>query len=183
MMSRLCSVWGFHTVCRWTGATGGAFRIKLHPAKPFGCAVARSTPPFGTRPMNSRQVHFLLAGICLCALSWLFPAWLYEDEKGSAVSSAGYHFRYSRPPLKMPDQMVAISALEPTGNTMRLMSIHVDGVRELGQTVAVVLFTLGSILISVQRRFVGIHLFGWVCVFAGVCVLALLTFYMFFLLS
>jgi hypothetical protein len=133
--------------------------------------------------MNRRQVYFLLASVCLCALSLLFPPWLYEDENTSAVRSAGYHFRYSRPTVKSPAEMRTISGLEPTGTTMRFMWIHVDGERELGQVVALFFLTLGAILLSVQRRFVAIHVVGWVCVFAGVCVLAALIFYVYFLLS
>jgi hypothetical protein len=144
---------------------------------------ATSTLPFGALAMNRRQVYFLLAGVCLCALSLLFPPWLYEDENTSTVRSAGYHFRYSRPTVKWPDEMRSISGLEPTGTAVRFIWIHVDGVRELGQVVALFFLTLGAILVSVQRRFVAIYVVGWVCVFAGVCVLAALIFYLYFLLS
>ena len=132
--------------------------------------------------MNRRQVYFLLGGVCLFALSWFFPAWIYVDEN-TAVSSAGYHFRYSRPPLKLPNQMPATIGYEPTGNTMHVMWIQVDGVRELGQAVALLFLTLGAILVSVQRRLVTIHIVGWVCVFAGVCVLTFLVFYVSLVLS
>jgi hypothetical protein len=85
--------------------------------------------------------------------------------------------------VKSPDEVRTISGLEPTGTTMRFMWIHVDEVRELGQVVALFFLTLGAILVSVQRRFVAIQVVGWVCVFAGVCVLAALILYVYFLLS
>jgi hypothetical protein len=85
--------------------------------------------------------------------------------------------------MKPPDEMRTISGLESTGTTMRIISIHVDGLRELGQVVALFFLTFGAILVSVQRQFVAIHVVGWVCVFAGVCALAVLIFYVYFLLS
>ena len=133
--------------------------------------------------MNRRQVYFLLAGVCLCAFSLLFPAWLSEDENTFAVWSAGYHFRYARPAVKLPDEVRPISGPEPTGTAMRVMSIHVDGLREVGQAAALFFLTLGAILVSVHRRLVAVHVVGWVCVFAGVCVLGILIVYVFFLLS
>ena len=133
--------------------------------------------------MNRRQVYLLLAGVCLCALSLLFPPWLYEDESTLGVGSAGYHFRYSHPTVKMPDETRTTFDLEPTGTSMRFMRIHVDGVRELGQVVALFFLTFGAMLVSVQRRFVAIHVVGWICVLVGVCVLAVLTFYSYFLLA
>jgi hypothetical protein len=79
--------------------------------------------------------------------------------------------------------MPATIGYERTGNTMHVMWIHVDGVRELGQAVALLFLTLGAILVSVQRRLVTIYIAGWVCVFAGVCVLTFLIFYVSLVLS
>jgi hypothetical protein len=85
--------------------------------------------------------------------------------------------------VKLPDEVGTISGLEPTGNTMRIIRIHVDGVRELAQAVALFFLTLGAILVSVKRRLAAIHIVGWFCVFAGACVLAILIFYVNLLLS
>jgi hypothetical protein len=63
------------------------------------------------------------------------------------------------------------------------MWVHIDGICELGQRVAIPLLTIGGILVSFNRRILAIYVFGWLCLCAGVGVVALLVFHRFILLS
>jgi hypothetical protein len=55
--------------------------------------------------MNTKQRVVLILGIVLFTLSELFPPWLYIDQRFSAKRSAGYHYCFSPPPVKWPDEM------------------------------------------------------------------------------
>ena len=132
--------------------------------------------------MNRKQLSLLVLGALLFTLAELFPAWLYEDENTSAVRSAGYHLRFSPPKLKSPEEMRKIFGLKETEPT-RFMWVHRDGIRVLGQRVAILFLTVGAVLISFNRRILVAYGFGWLCLCIGIGVVALLIFHVFFLLS
>ena len=132
--------------------------------------------------MNRKQLYILLFGAGLMIVSELFPAWVYEDENTSVRRSAGYHFRFAPPKLQSDDQMRKIFRLNRSDPT-KLMWVHIDGICELGQRLAIPLLTIGAVLVSFNRRILAIYIFGWLCICAGAGVVALLIFHRFILLS
>jgi hypothetical protein len=132
--------------------------------------------------MNRKQLYILLIGAAVMIVSELFPAWVYEDENTSVRRSAGYHFRFAPPKLQPPDQMRKIFGLSRTDPT-KFMWVHIDGICQLEQRVAIPLLTIGGILVSFNRRILAIYVFGWLFLCAGVGIVALLVFHRFILLS
>jgi hypothetical protein len=101
--------------------------------------------------MNRKQLYIFLIGAFLFTLSELFPAWVYEDENTSVRRSAGYHFRFTPPKIKSPAEMRKIFGLKET-DPARFMWVHRDGIRVLGQRLAIVFLTAGALAISFNRR-------------------------------
>src|SRR5436309_3628632 len=132
--------------------------------------------------MNRKQLYILLVGVFLFTLSELFPAWVYEDENTSVRRSAGYHFRFTPPQLKSPTEMRKIFKLKETDPT-QFMWVHRDGIRVLGQRLAILFLTAGAVLICFSRRILLVYVFGWLCLCLGLGVFVLLIFHVFFLFS
>ena len=132
--------------------------------------------------MNRKQLYILLVGVFLFTLSELFPAWVYEDENTSVRRSAGYHFRFTPPQLKSPTEMRKIFKLKETDPT-RFMWVHLDGIRVLGQRLAILFLIVGAVLISFNRRILVVYTLGWLSLCVGAGVVALLIFHVFFLLA
>jgi len=132
--------------------------------------------------MTRKQLSLLILGALLFALSELFPPWVYEDENTSVRRSAGYHWRLSPPKLKSPPEMRRIFGIKETDPT-RFMWVHLDGISELGQRVAILSLTIGAVLVSFNRRILVVYLLGWLFLCIGIGMVAIVIFHVFFMLA
>jgi hypothetical protein len=91
--------------------------------------------------VDRRRRKIWLTGIIIAVLMVLFPPWLYFDTNTSNQRSAGYHFLFSRPPVKTYEEMFGFvpSDRMPT----QYARVSLNGIRLIIQLLTVVFLTAG----------------------------------------
>jgi hypothetical protein len=91
--------------------------------------------------VDHRRRNVWLTGLIVTTLMVLFPPWLYLDTYTSNQRSAGYHFLFSRPPVKTYEEMFGFvpSDRMPT----QYARVSLNGVRLLTQLLTILFLTAG----------------------------------------
>ena len=101
--------------------------------------------------MNTKQRVVLILGIVLFTLSELFPPWLYVDQRFSGKLSAGYHYRFSPPPVKWPDEMRQRFPY-PEDDPAQYVIVRIDYLLLYIQRTIITSLAIGLLLVCRERR-------------------------------
>src|SRR5262249_21895880 len=101
--------------------------------------------------MNTKQRGALILGIVLFILSELSPPWLYLDPRFSAKRSAGYHYRFSPPPVKWPDEIRQLYPF-PEENPAQYVRVRIDYLLLYIQRIIITSLMIGLLLVWRERR-------------------------------
>ncbi len=98
--------------------------------------------------MTIRQKQLLVVSATLFLLMELFPPWSYEFPEASSIYPAGYHFRFSPPPLKSPEEMREIfPAAKPFKNREPLFRVRLDSLRLMAQRLVAIPLIIGLMIL------------------------------------
>jgi hypothetical protein len=122
--------------------------------------------------MNTKQRVVLILGIMLFTLSELFPPWLYVNVRFSWKRPAGYHYRFSPPPVKWPGEWRRMSPFTED-DPAQYIEVRIDYLLLYIQRIIITSLAIGLLLVWRERRPILIFAAGGLFLCVGIAFIAL----------